>query len=220
MRPLLCLVTDRRVAREPLAEMVAGAVAGGVDRVQLREKDLDGRALLELALEVGARARALRPDVELLVNRRVDVALAAGWDGVHLGFDGMSVGEARALLPPGAIVSVATHAPDELAEVPEAERPDGAHLAPIWAPLSKAGSSQPLGPSALREAARHGVPTLAQGGVTAARAAACIEAGAAGAAVTGEILAAANPARAAEAIRRALDGAPRATEQPLGSGDE
>ena len=198
------------MASGPLALVVAAAVSGGVDRVQLREKDLDGRDLLELAREVGSRARTARSDVELVVNRRVDVALAADWDGVHLGFDGMSVGEARALLPPGAIVSVATHAPDELAKVPLGERPDGAHLAPIWAPLSKASTRAPLGPSALRDAARHGIPTLAQGGVTAARAAACIEAGAAGVAVTGEILGATDPARAAEAIRRALDAAPRA----------
>ena len=195
------------MARGPLAQVVAAAVAAGVDRVQLREKDLDGRALLELAREVGERARAARPEVELLVNRRVDVALAAGWDGAHLGFDGMSVHEARALLAPNAIVSVATHEVDQLAAVLADDRPDSAHLAPIWAPLSKQGTSPPLGPSALREAARQGVPILAQGGVTAERAGACIEAGAAGVAVTGEILAADDPREATAALRRALDAA-------------
>ncbi len=207
MRPLLCLVTDRRVAKMPLADAVAAAVAAGVDRVQLREKDLDGRALLELARELGERARAVRGDVELIVNRRIDIALAAGWDGVHLGFDALPVAEARALLPPGSIVSVASHAAAELTGLGRDGRPDTAHLAPIWRPLSKVGTRAPLGPTAIREAAGQGIPILAQGGVTEARAAACIEAGAAGVAVTGEILAASDPADAAGAIRRALDSA-------------
>lgn len=195
------------MARGPLARVVAAAVAAGVDRVQLREKDLDGRALLELALEVGERARTARAAVELLVNRRVDVALAARWDGAHLGFDAMSVREARALLPPSSIVSVATHGVNELATVADGDRPDSAHLAPIWAPLSKPGRSPPLGPSALDQAVAQGVPILAQGGVTAERAGACIEAGAAGVAVTGEILGADDPAQATARLRRALDAA-------------
>jgi len=95
-QPILCLVTDRRAAGlgsapgdfRALAERVAAAVAGGADQVQLREKDLDGAALLELARAVGTAARRVRSDVTLLLNRRMDVAMAAGWDGVHLGFDG------------------------------------------------------------------------------------------------------------------------------------
>ena len=206
MRPVLCLVTDRRHARLPLAEAVGAAVEAGVDRVQLREKDLAGAPLLALARELGDVARRARADVVLLVNRRVDVALAAEWDGVHLGHDGMAVPEARALLPEGAVVGVATHAPDELAAVPTGERPDYLHLAPIWAPLSKASASAPLGTGALAAAARaSGLPVIAQGGVTTERVHACLEAGAAGIAVTGEILGERDPGAAALALRRALD---------------
>ena len=83
-----------------------------------------------------------------------------------------------------------------------------AHLAPIFPPLSKAQSRSPLGLAALREAARHGVPVLAQGGIEAENARSCIEAGAAGVAVTGSILSADDPAAATAALRKALDAPP------------
>lgn len=206
--PVLCLVTDRRISVTDLVEAVVAAVRAGVDRVQLRERDLGGAALLALAREIGARVRDADRDVCLLVNRRVDVALAAGWDGVHLGFDGMPVSDARALLPRGARVSVATHAPGELDALADAERPDAAHLAPIWAPRSKAATSPPIGVRALARAAAAGVAILAQGGVTPGRVAACLDAGAAGVAVTGGILGSRDPGAAAAAFRRALDAHP------------
>ncbi|MDD9802137.1 MAG: thiamine phosphate synthase [Deltaproteobacteria bacterium] len=231
-------MTDRRAAGlgsapgdfVALAGRVAAAVAGGADQVQLREKDLDGAALLELARAVGAAARRAHRDVTLLLNRRMDVALAAGWDGVHLGFDGAPVAQARALLGPRARIGVATHTPGELAALsraPAAARPDQAQLAPIWPPLSKAarggergeparggaatrseGAARgPLGLEALARAAACGIPLLAQGGVTAARAADCIRAGAAGIAATGALLGAKDPQRAAAELRAALDSA-------------
>jgi thiamine-phosphate pyrophosphorylase len=200
-RPILCLVTDRAASRRPLAELVETAVAGGVDWIQVRARDLEGAALLDHVEEIreaaGGRAR-------VLVNRRVDVALAAGADGVHLGFDGMPPETARELLGPDALIGVATHEPGEIAgEVRTAL--SYAHLAPIFPPLSKAPSRNPLGVAALEEAARHGVPVLAQGGIEAENAGSCIEAGAAGVAVTGSILACADPAAATAALRKALD---------------
>jgi thiamine-phosphate pyrophosphorylase len=194
-------------------EAVAAAVAGGGDWVQLREKDLDGAPLLSLADAVGEAARRVRAGVRLLVNRRVDVALAAGWDGVHLGFDALPVAAARALLPPGATVGVACHAPDEVAARAREERPDYAHLAPVFDPRSKPATRFPLGLAALERAARAAVPILAQGGIDAERAQQCVAAGAAGVAVTGEILGASDPARAAAALREALDRAPARSQE-------
>ncbi len=205
MPRVLCLVTDRRLVEGSLAECVGAAVRGGADRVQLRERDLGGAALLALARDVGAAARQANPAVTLLINGRVDVALAAGWDGVHLGWRGMAVSDARHLLGPGAHISVATHREDELERCPKEERPDSAHLAPIWAPQSKPATTPALGPDALRQAAGHGVPVLAQGGVTPQTAAACRLAGAAGIAVTGALLQAADPEAVALALRTALD---------------
>lgn len=205
-RPLLCLVTDRRVSRRPLAEAVAAAVAAGVDWVQIREKDLEGGALLALADRVAEAARRADPAVRVLVNRRVDVALAAGLDGVHLGFDAVPPAVARRLLGAAQLVGAATHAVGELGpeDLPHLSY---AHLAPIFAPLSKPAGRPPLGLAALSRAGAGPLPVLAQGGIEASNAGACVHAGAAGVAVTGAILAAADPAEAAAALRAALDEA-------------
>jgi thiamine-phosphate pyrophosphorylase len=200
-RPILCLVTDRAASRRPLPEVVEIAVAAGVDWIQVRARELDDGALLDHVDEIreaaGERSR-------VLVNRRVDVALAAGADGVHLGFDGMPPETARQLLGADALVGIATHHPGELAGAGRGPL-TYAHLAPVFPPLSKAPSRPPLGLAALREAARLGVPILAQGGIAAENARSCIEAGAAGVAVTGSILAHPDPAAAVAALREALD---------------
>ena len=176
------------------------AVAGGVDWIQVRDRELEAEALLEQVDEIrqaaGRRAR-------VIVNRRADVALAARADGVHLGFDGMPPETARHLLGRDALIGIATHQPGELAGAVGTPL-SYAHLAPIFPPLSKAPSRTPLGLAALQEAARYGVPVLAQGGIEADNARSCIEAGAAGVAVTGSILACADPAAATAALREAL----------------
>jgi thiamine-phosphate pyrophosphorylase len=200
-RPILCLVTDRAASRHPLSLAIAMAVAGGVDWIQIRDRKLEAEALLdhvdEIRQAVGRRAR-------VIVNRRADVALAARADGVHLGFDGMPLEIARQLLGRDALIGIATHRPEELSGV-VGSLLSYAHLAPIFSPLSKASSRTPLGLAALQKAARYGVPILAQGGIEAENAGSCIGAGAAGVAVTGSILASADPAAAAAALRKALD---------------
>jgi len=207
-RPVLCLVTDRRASCRPLVEAVAAAVRAGVDWVQLREKDLEGGALLELALAVAAAARGASADVRVLVNRRLDVVLAAGLDGVHLGFDAVEPGAARRLLGAKRLVGASTHAAGELGAdaLPHLSY---AQLAPIFPPLSKSAGRPPLGLAALAEASAAPLPVLAQGGIAATNADACVRAGAAGVAVTGAILASEDPGAAAAALRRALDEAAR-----------
>jgi len=209
VRPVLCLVTDRRLCTRPLEDVVADAVAGGVDWVQVRERDLDARALLALVRRVQAAARtaaAARGDgerVRVLVNRRVDVALAAGADGVHLGWDALPPDEARRLLGPRAIVGAATHGAEEVNGLRESGV-DYVQLAPVFDPRSKPATRTPLGLACLRRATAYGLPVLAQGGVDETNAGAVLEAGAAGVAVTGAILQHADPTRAARALRAAL----------------
>jgi thiamine-phosphate pyrophosphorylase len=205
-RPILCLVVDRgAAARSALLPAVAAAVRNGVDWVQIRDRELAGAALLSHAEAVaeaaraGARARAGR--VSVLVNRRLDVALAIGADGVQLGFDAVDAASARRLLGAEALVGVSCHS---AAEVRAARGASYALLAPIFAPLSKAASRPPLGLAELGRAAG-GLPVLAQGGIDPAGAAAAVAAGAAGVAVTGAILLAPDPAGAAAALRHALD---------------
>lgn len=193
---------------------VAAAVAGGVDWVQVRERGLDGADLLAFAEAAAGAARdaAARAGrvLQVIVNRRADVALAIGAEGVHLGFDAVDTEVARQLLGPDALLGVSCHTPEE---VHAAAGASYAHLAPIFPPLSKAASRPALGLGALRAAAG-ARPVLAQGGVEAGNAGACLEAGAAGVAVTGAVLMADDPGAAAAALRVALDTA----DSRLGSG--
>ena len=171
----------------------------------MRERDLGGADLVALCDRVVAAARAASPDARVLVNRRVDVALAAGADGAHLGFDALPVAAARALLGGAATLGVATHAPDEVATAAR-DGADYAHLAPIFAPLSKPASRAPLGLDAIARC-RGTLRVLAQGGIDPHNATAAVRAGAAGVAVTGAILSARDPGAAARALRAALDAA-------------
>lgn len=189
-------------------ERLAACVSAGVDWVQVRDRELSGAALVTLVDAVlrVARSGAERAgrSAQVIVNKRVDAALAAGADGVHLGFDAMSPAAARRLLGEEGLVGASCHAP---AEVDAAAGATYVHLAPIFAPLSKPASRAPLGLVPLAEAARGRRDVFAQGGICADNAAACLAAGASGVAVTGTILAAPDPVAASAALRAALDAA-------------
>ena len=159
------LITDRTRARRPLPAVVDEAlsrVPSGRVAIQLREKDLPARPLAELAralLEVCGRRGA-----PLLINDRVDLALALGLSGVHLPASGLPPTVARQLLGPSALVGVSCHS---LAEV-VAARDTGASyvtLGPIFDTRSKRGFGAPLGPEVLMPAAALGIPVLALGGI-------------------------------------------------------
>jgi len=189
-----------------LEESVAAAVEAGVDWVQLRERELDTNALIALgdAVTQAARHAAGGRAVRIVVNRRCDVALAIGADGVHLGFDAIDPETARRLLGSEAWVGVSSHS---AADVRAAEKQGASyvHLAPIFPPHSKAPSRPALGLEGLADATVGTIPVLAQGGIDASNAGEVVAAGAAGVAVTGSILQAVDPRAATAAIRNALD---------------
>ena len=189
--PRLVLVTDRHGAA-----VVEAALDSGLPAVQLRDKELPGRALLALAERL--RLATARTGALLFVNDRVDVALAVGADGVQLGTGSMPVDVARRLLPAGTLIGVSTHAPGEASA-----GADFALFGPVWATPSKTGAQ---GEDRLREAVRAAaIPVLAIGGVTAEHVAAARAAGAAGVAVIRAILAAPDPRTATRALLAALD---------------
>lgn len=190
----LYLITDRRQAPGgDIVSAVERALAGGVRAVQLREKDLGGRELHGLARAM--RDRTARYGAKLLVNDRVDVALAVGADGVHLGVASMPPRDARALLGAAALIGCSAHSAGEVAE---ADGADFVTFGPVYATPSKARYGPPVGVDALREAcAAARVPVFALGGVGARNAGEAVAAGAAGVAAISAIVAAADPAAAA-----------------------
>lgn len=233
-RPILCAVLDGdALSRDPRG-LAAALFEAGVDWIQLRDRTCEAATLLGLARALVAARDAVHrpacvpgasPDAatrrpKVIVNKRADVALAAGADGVHLGLDALDPCTLDALAPGRLMIGASLHALAELEARLRAGEPLAyAHLAPIWTPRSKPAERPELGIEVLacaaRRAAEAGVPLLAQGGLDAQRATAAVAAGAAGIAVTGDIGGARDPAAAARALRRALDG--QAVAAPGGS---
>lgn len=141
-------------AARALADAVQAALSAlppGAALVQLREKDLDTRSLLALAHDL--RAITAARSCPLLINDRVDIALAAAADGVHLPETGLNIATARALLGPERLIGASTHDPAAAAHAARAGA-DLIVLGPVWATPSKAAYGPPLGPDALTTAAR------------------------------------------------------------------
>jgi thiamine-phosphate pyrophosphorylase len=205
--PEVHLITDRALAPD-LAARLDAALAGlppGHVAVHLREKDLGGAALLSLARSLGRVCRAR--GALLLVNDRLDVALAAGANGVHLPAAGVPPAEARRLLGPAALVGVSCHSAAEVVRA----RDGGASFAtfsPVWDTPSKRPFGPPVGLAALAGATSLGLPLVALGGVTPANAAQAVAAGAAGVAAIRAWLEGSEPAaRVAALLAACLDRA-------------
>lgn len=205
-RPILCLVVDRKSSALPLEVAVAEAVEAGVDWIQLRERELTGRKWLDWAAEITESARQIRPEIEIIVNRRLDVALAVKASGVHLGFDAVAASTARRILGDRCRIGASVHSADET-RAKSRQEADYLHLAPIFNPLSKKPERPPLGLEPLRVACEAGIPILAQGGITAENSGQVIHAGACGIAVTGSILASKAPGEVTRTLRQALNSA-------------
>jgi thiamine-phosphate pyrophosphorylase len=198
----LCLVTDRSLANgRSLAGIVAAAVKGGVTMVQLRDKTASTRAFIEDARAL--KALLAPPRVPLLVNDRIDVALAAGADGVHVGQADMPVALVRKLLGPQAIVGLSiTQSAEARAE--DIEFADYLGVGPIFPQLTKPDAAPTLGLEGLAEIRRiTSKPIVAIGGVTAANVRAVRSAGADGVAVVSAIMGAQDPMAAAAAFNLA-----------------
>jgi len=200
----LHLVTDRALCgARGLDAVVQQAVAGGVASVQLREKTLSTREFVEAAARLVALLAQTR--TPLLINDRLDVALAAGAQGVHLGQSDLPAGLARKLLGPRAIIGLSVETWDDV-ERAEGEPVDYLGVSPVFATPTKTDTQRPWGLEGLariRAFSRH--PLVAIGGLHESNLAQTVRAGAEGIAVVSAICAAADPRLAAQRLVRLFE---------------
>jgi len=185
------------------SEMAEQALAGGATAIQLRAKELSVRDLVEEGRKLAVLCRRYRRP--LFVNDRVDVALACGADGVHLGPDDMSPGTARSILGPDVLIGVSVYGPGDLAEAAE-----------VGAAYVAVGAVFPTGTKEIdvvgtgevrRLSAMTRLPVVAIGGIHEGNAALAMEAGADGVAVISALSGADDIAAAAKELRRRVDAA-------------
>ncbi|MGE0644179.1 MAG: thiamine phosphate synthase [Nitrospira sp.] len=184
----LLLVTDRhQVQGRSLSTALQHAVQAGVQAIQLRERDLSTGELLSLAREIQAMTTS-RP-VSLIVNDRVDLAMALDLQGIHLRSNSLSSRSVRSIVGSDRLIGVSTHSAEDVRRASQ----DGADyvvLGPIFDTPSKRSFGAPLGLDLLTEVCRHSpIPVFAIGGVTSVRVRDVRQAGAYGVAVIGALLA-------------------------------
>jgi thiamine-phosphate pyrophosphorylase len=193
----LYLVCDANPPGRTLPDLLRGAVAGGVDVVQLRDKNLSDDELVAVANATVAQCRRL--DVLLIVNDRPAVAREVGADGVHVGQDDMAVADVRELVGADVLVGLSTHAPAEIDAVEE-ELVDYIGVGPVHATPTKPGRPA-VGTALVRYASEHApVPFFAIGGLDAGNVEEVLGAGARGVCVLRAIVDAEDPERAAREL--------------------
>jgi len=201
----LYLVTDRALSLgRSEAQVVRAAAAGGVSAVQLRGKDMTSRELYETGLTL----RRLCSQLSLLfmVNDRLDIALAVGADGVHLGQDDLPLSAARRLAP-GMLLGATVGSPEEAREA-ESMGADYLGTVAVFPTGTKAYSGPPIGIEGLRRlCASTTLPVVAIGGIGEGNASSVLQAGAAGIAVVSAIVSAPDITGAAKRLRRVVEEA-------------
>lgn len=196
----LYIVTDRQASlgRDHMS-MVRAALAGGADVIQLRDKTLSGRDLYALAQDMAALVRAYQ--ATFIVNDRLDIALAAGADGVHLGQEDLPVAAARSLSPPSFIIGASVGSVEE-GRAAERDGADYIALSPVFSTPTKddAGPGHGLEVlSDLRAAVK--IPVIAIGGINSGNVRDVVAAGADGVAVISAVLGADDVEAAARSMR-------------------
>ena len=203
--PIICLVTDGRLAATgPGMDSIAAAARAGVDLIQIREPGLDDRVLLNvvraaLAATAGTRAR-------VVVNDRVDVALAAGAAGVHLRSTSYSAARARHVTPPGFLIGRSVHNMDEAEQAEQQGGSDYLIFGTVFASGRKPAGHRVAGPVALRSiCALVSLPVLAIGGITPSLAPQIAAAGASGLAGIGLFADASDLPALVQELRQSFD---------------
>lgn len=198
----LYVITSADVAGRSHEEVAAAALAGGATVLQLRDKRMSAAALYRVACRLRELTR--RAGIPLIINDRVDVALAADADGVHLGPDDLPLEAARRVLGPRRIIGASV---GTVAEAIRAEREGATYLGvgPVFATATKADAGPAVGVERVAAVVRAvGIPVVGIGGITPENAAEVLRAGAAGVAVISAVAAAPDPTAAARALLEAV----------------
>ncbi len=199
------LVTDRPTARgRAILDIVQAAIRGGASVVQLREKYASTRDMVELGQALLQITRTA--GVPLIVNDRIDVALAIGAEGVHVGQDDMPATLARQIIGPDRILGVSAETVEQARQA-QADGADYLGLGDVFGTPSKPDANPPIGVVRLADIARAvTIPSVAIGGITLDNAAATITAGCVGVAVISAIIGQSDPEAAARALRAVIHG--------------
>ena len=199
----LYVITDEATAGGLThAEIAERATAGGADVIQLRDKTCGCRELCRIGREL--RTITMKTGTLFIVNDRLDVALACGADGVHLGQDDMRAGVARQLAPPGFIIGISVGTVDEAVEA-ELEGADYIAPGPVFSTASKHDAGPVCGLEVLREIRRSvSVPVVAIGGINLENVHEVIAAGADGVAVISAVVGKRNITAAARKLRKRI----------------
>ena len=200
----LYLVTDRELSLgRSLEEVVSEAVQGGVTVVQLREKEASTGEFIELARRLMKLLKPLR--IPLIINDRVDVALAVDADGVHIGQSDMSYEDARRLLGPDKIIGLSVESFEDI-EAANALDVDYIGISPVYGTPTKTDTAEPFGLEGLRKAVEMSVhPTVAIGGMNASTIGEVMAAGTDGVAVVSAICSAENIRKATSELRAIVE---------------
>lgn len=200
-RGIVCLVTDRRLMGGQMMETIVAAARAQVDLIQIRERDLDGGALSRLVREAVEATRGSSAIV--VVNDRLDVALASGAGGVHLRGDSFPASKVRTVVPDGFIIGRSVQS---TAEAEGAAGADYLIFGTVFASASKPPNHTVAGPGGLRRVcASVDLPVLAIGGMTVEHAGTVAAAGAAGVAGISLFAGSSDPGHTIRSLRAAFD---------------
>jgi thiamine-phosphate diphosphorylase len=198
----LYLVADPDHVSGDLVSVVEAAIAGGVTAVQLRCKGKTDREFLELARAVSPRTAAAA--VLFLINDRVDIALACGADGVHLGVNDIPIADARRMCGPEMVIGFSPDT-DEQTSAARQEGADYLGVGPVFGTATKTDAGDAIGLATIaRRVKLAGIPVIGIGGITEGNAVQVIAAGAVGVAVVSAIAGTPDPRDAAARLRRAV----------------
>lgn len=200
----LYLITDRcQTQGRPLVDVIRAALDGGVRAVQLREKDLGSRELYQLALDL--RSLTDLYGAKLFINDRIDIAMAVGADGVHLGAGSIPVVEARRLVRANQLIGYSSHSFAE-AQMAEVDGADFVTFGPVYQTPSKAAYGAPVGVSNLEEACQGlSIPVFALGGIKRSNVTEVMSAGAAGIAMISAVIAADDPKKETASLLKTIE---------------